>query len=709
MSPSFSSPTPTWQVVLPWLDQLAPEELLALQRLGGPAQWWLREAPEETSLRRPYMDDVFDLFASFLCWGSGSMLLDEKQLLLLLPFLPKDMPTAELELDAKALEVLEAAGGRTLGEVGQLAPMDILNLPKVRIEIKREVLAALVRAGVTFPQRDRTEESPVPAAAGSSLSAAPDTAISEWFVGLDARQQDLITLHLCAASPLSVDELAARYRTMRPWMTRLLDELPQRLETAALDSTEIRSALTLFSTATLAPVTRSDLLEQHPWLAVKLPGSNVMVLELLVALHWSGSIDGEWLFSGSLEEMRKLTRDALDLEAGECLSWAATRRLLEGTDRSLKATEEWLRYCGLRLVDNRQVELGGNSQPAIDGTGVSETGDDYQLAPPQRAIVSTTLAEVVEGSPDQALNILGGQYGYLTQAQYDQLSRSQQRRYWKKVKVNQDRGIVYATARAREAQEDSVPTSTRSGDTTPELIDVLEQLREFACEHRPGEQLADLLRDSDEFPEPLRTLMSRILAAVARADGWELPDDALSSDASVTPARTLDADSAAGIGSRRETLNDRAWNVLNELGHPLDSNLLVDRMGSDVNIRSLKAHLPKDSRFVRSDVDSWALTEWGLRPYTTIKELVTEEVDLANGSIPTDELVAILTREFTINESSVRQVASSPPFTARGGVVRRLSDVRREENDERASADSSAESPDDDGPSPDDLIDLMGL
>ncbi|MDX3065039.1 hypothetical protein PV518_23160 [Streptomyces sp. ND04-05B] len=660
MSPSFSSPTLTWQVVLPWLDQLAPEELLALQRLGGPAQWWLRETPEETSLRRPYMDDVFDLFASFLCWGSGSVLLDERQLLLLLPFLPKDMPTAELALDIRALEVLEAAGGRTLGEVGQLAAMDILNLPKVRIEIKREVLAALVRAGVTFPQRDRAEESPVPAAAGSNSSAEPDTAICEWFVGLDARQQDLITLHLCAVSPLPVDELAARYRTMRPWMTRLLDELPQQLETAALDSAGIRSALTLFSTATVAPVTRSDLLEQYPWLAVKLPGSNVVVLELLVALHWSGNIDGEWLFSGSLEEMRKLTRDTLDLKAGECLSWAATKRLLEGTSESLKATEGWLRYCGLRLVDDRQVELGETSQPVTDQTGASAVEGDYELAPPRPATEAASLEEALRGAPAQT-------------------------------------------------HEDSLPAPAQSGDATPELIDVLEQLREFACEHRPGEQLADLLRDSDEFPEPLRTLMSRILAAVARADGWELPDDALSSDASAAPARTLDADSADESSSRRETLNDRAWNVLNELGHPLDSNLLVDRMGSDVNIRSLKAQLPRDSRFVRSDVDSWALNEWGLRPYTTIKELVTEEVDLANGSILTDELVAILTREFTINESSVRQVASSPPFTARGGVVRRLSDVRREENDERASADSSAESPDDDGPSPDDLIDLMGL
>ncbi|MFF0004570.1 hypothetical protein ACFYQT_14175 [Streptomyces tibetensis] len=607
------------------------------------------------------MDDVFDLFASFLCWGSGSALLDKKQLFLLLPFLPMDLPTAELELDAKALEVMEAAGGRTLGEVGQLAPMDILNLPKVRIEIKREVLAALVRAGVMFPQRGRTEESLVAAAAGPSSSESPDTAISEWFAGLDARQQDLIIEHLCAVSPVPVDKLAARYRTMRSWMTRLLDELPQHLETAALDSTGIRSALTLFSAATVAPVTRGDLLEQHPWLAVKLPGSKVTVLELLVALHWSGSIDGDWLFSGSLEEMRKLTRDALDLEPRECLSWAATRRLLEGTSECLEVTEEWLRYCGLRLIDYRQVELAGTSQPMTDQTGTSAVEGDYVLAPPRTATEAASLEEAPSGVPAQT-------------------------------------------------HGDSLPTPARSGDaTTPELIDVLEQLREFAYEHRPGEQLADLLRDSDEFPEPLRTLMAGILAAVARADGWELPDDALSGGASVAPARPRAAESAAGSGIRRETLNDRAWNMLNQLGHPLDSKLLVERMGSDVNIRSLKAQLPKDSRFVRSDVDSWALTEWGLRPYTTIKELVTEEVDMADGSIPTDELVAILTRAFTITESSVRQVASSPPFTARGGVVRRLSDVRREEKDERVSVDRGADSTHDDGPSPEDLINLMGL
>jgi hypothetical protein len=117
--------------------------------------------------------------------------------------------------------------------------------------------------------------------------------------------------------------------------------------------------------------------------------------------------------------------------------------------------------------------------------------------------------------------------------------------------------------------------------------------------------------------------------------------------------------------------------------------------------------LSKDDRFVRSDVNSWALAQWGLRPYTSIKELIAQEVDRAGGSIPTDDLVALLTREFTIAAASVRVSASSHPFTARNGVVRRLSDVRSDQDSEQPVTDATR--PDDDGPSADDLINLMGL
>lgn len=656
MSASLSSHEPTWHVVLPWMDQLAPDQLLALQRMGGPAQWWLHETPEETSARRPHMDDVFDEFASFLGWGGGPVL-DEKPLHLLLPFLPVQMATSELRLPAKALDVLQAAGGRTLGEVGRLTPLNIVYLAKIHADTKRDILAALVRVAVTSPRRSPAGETVLAPAAEDPLSAGPDKAISRWFAGLDARQRDLITLHLCAADPVSVDELAARYRTMRPWMIRLLDELPQQLQSAAQTSAALASALKVFDSATHTPITSADLLDHHPWLAALLPGSEVSVVDLVLALHWSGSSDGEWLFAGSLAHARKITRNALGLAPGDSLSLTAATRLLEETGRPLRATEPWLRYCGLRLSGDWQVELDVAEPTAVHLPATAAAGDS--------ALSSSSPA-------DEAASRRG---------------------------PGEDPPAF--------ADDDSLPAATVSDDAPTDFMGVLEQLRALAYEHRPGEQLGDLLRDSEELPEPWRTLLARVLAAVAGNDSWELPDDTDALEAPDDHVGIMRAGSVSEGGSRSALLTDRAFAVLDEANHALEWQLLVERMGPDVNVRALKTQLSRDSRFMRNGVNSWALTHWGLRPYTSIKELIAQEVDLADGSISTDELVAILTREFTVAESSVRVVASSPPFTSRGGVVRRLSDVRREERAEPVEGKDSGSS--DDGPSSDDLINLMGL
>ncbi|MFI2375840.1 hypothetical protein ACH5AO_12335 [Streptomyces sp. NPDC018964] len=659
MSDSLSLLKPTWRIVLPWLDQLGPEQLLALQRMGGPAQWWLHETPEETSARRPYMDDVFDLLASFLGWA-GEPELDARPLHLLLPSLPQQMPTAELELETMALDVLLAAGGRVLADVALLTPSSIASLAKVRTDTKRDILAALVRAAALFPQLSLPQDEPphAPSSPAHIEPESPDHAVQGWFVSLDARQQDLITLHLCARAPIPVDELAVRYRTMRSWMTRLLEELPKQLQDMALTSPKLACALQLFETATQTPVTRADLIDHHPWLADRLPGSEVRVLDLLLALHWSGSSDDNWLFSGSLAHARKLTRSALGLVPGEVLSLTAAVRILKETGHPLKTTEPWLQYCGLRVIGGQSVELAPQQQSSAASHQEEVADGDYELSAPRPAApLSDATATEPASSPPSSTHT--------------------------------------------DARPEWVP------ERVSRLDEVFEQLRVYACQQRPGEQLTDLLRDSEELPDPLRTLMARALAAVATPNGWQLPDEA--------PVPDVSEDFADGPGNepvepgaaRRVPLTDRALAILEELGYPLDWPLLVERMGPGVNVRSLKAQLSKDDRFVRSDVNSWALTQWGLRPYTSIKELIAQEVDRSGGSIPTDELVAILTREFTIAAASVRVSASSPPFTARDGVVRWLSDVRRDQKSEQPLAGGAG--PDNDGPSSEDLINLMGL
>ncbi|MDT0270874.1 hypothetical protein RM844_31855 [Streptomyces sp. DSM 44915] len=164
---------------------------------------------------------------------------------------------------------------------------------------------------------------------------------------------------------------------------------------------------------------------------------------------------------------------------------------------------------------------------------------------------------------------------------------------------------------------------------------------------------------------------------------------------------------------RRRSLRGRAEVCLMEAGHPLTLRVLVGRMGGDVNVDSLKAQLSADDRFIRSDVSEWALRSWGIRRYTSVKELVAEELDEAGGAMSLGDLQRKLGRDFTINDATLRQVASTAPFTTSGGIVRRLNDVSGQSTSvpgtkSQVSGESGAELGAGDA-SADEIMSLMGL
>lgn len=180
----------------------------------------------------------------------------------------------------------------------------------------------------------------------------------------------------------------------------------------------------------------------------------------------------------------------------------------------------------------------------------------------------------------------------------------------------------------------------------------------------PDEQgitIGSLLRLGEELPQQAQGIVHRILNATLGENGWIVDKEEVTQASAGAPVR--------------KTLKQRAQEVLQAADHPLSTGELTSRMGDTVNERSLKVQLAADLRFTRSDIDSWALAEWQLRPYTSVRELVEEEVDKAGGSIESDELVKVLTQAFSIKESTLRQVISSAPFTARGGRVQRLTDL----------------------------------
>ncbi|MBO3673979.1 hypothetical protein [Streptomyces sp. NEAU-YJ-81] len=118
---------------------------------------------------------------------------------------------------------------------------------------------------------------------------------------------------------------------------------------------------------------------------------------------------------------------------------------------------------------------------------------------------------------------------------------------------------------------------------------------------------------------------------------------------------------------------------------------------------------------MRSDINEWALTHWGLRRYTSVRELVAEELDDAGGSIALEDLEHNLTRTFTIKLSTLRQVASTSPYITSGGIVRRLLGGQSTAQHEAdlttpyGHSENEATATPGTGPSAEELIDLMGL
>ncbi|WP_139238311.1 hypothetical protein [Streptomyces aidingensis] len=196
------------------------------------------------------------------------------------------------------------------------------------------------------------------------------------------------------------------------------------------------------------------------------------------------------------------------------------------------------------------------------------------------------------------------------------------------------------------------------------------------------------------------------LAGNEREGGEELQLFALpAAGASPTPSRQR----------QRRSLKDRVQLCLRDASHPLSLQALVERLGDDVNESSLKQVLSTEASFMRSDISEWALTHWGLRPYTSVRELIGEELDEAGGAIAMEVLERNLGRHFTIKPSTLRQVASTSPYYTSSGIVRRLvvgqSAGQHESNMTRTygTGGNKAAAQEESAPSAEELIDLMGL
>lgn len=117
---------------------------------------------------------------------------------------------------------------------------------------------------------------------------------------------------------------------------------------------------------------------------------------------------------------------------------------------------------------------------------------------------------------------------------------------------------------------------------------------------------------------------------------------------------------------------ERALALLAIAGEPLESSELLTRLGIDRSLTGLKNVLSSDDRFSRVDRDLWALSEWGLETYVSIRALIAREVETSDGPVNLVELTDRLSTAFSVSPRSILAYATSPPFSVVDGQIQLL-------------------------------------
>jgi|GEM_PF-1081291 len=125
------------------------------------------------------------------------------------------------------------------------------------------------------------------------------------------------------------------------------------------------------------------------------------------------------------------------------------------------------------------------------------------------------------------------------------------------------------------------------------------------------------------------------------------------------------------------SVRDLAAAILDIEGHPLTSVQIHARLGVERSLQSLKNALGSDQRFMRVDRDDWALVEWELDEYTSIRGLIRAQLDANESAVELSDVVTAICEKYSVKESSVVAYASAPPFETSDGVVRVATSVHK--------------------------------
>lgn len=478
--------------------------------------------------------------------------------------------------------------------------------------------------------------------------------IAKWYNELDALEQIIIQEHVCSADPTPLDVLAPVLHTFQHVLHRRLNDLPQSLQDVLEDDATLRRAVTDIEREIAYPIAEDDLTSRYAWLTEEVTDDGgLKVLDLLCGLLWPGARSDGWVFDGDIEREHQKTLAALDMEPGETVTLGAAARLLRvagvrvGSERS--QLRKWLARSGLlvsthQAMSPRCLDSDGNNSDASQVLIVrSSAGDNEQL------LDACTLPFPTVADPLwEALTRLRTMYveqgivaslgTFLLKANHLQGELRQLAHQVSGAHVGEDGQWRLGVSEA----ENPFPTTNQmehSSPSSPDLVPIT-----------PSPTVGEIPVSVDHTTQT---------AACSSSS-----EPGTSDDANVLP--------------RGGMVMDAMETMLREVGHPLSTPDLRQRCAPARRLSPLRRELDADGRFRRSDRDTWALSEWGLPVYKPLRELIAEMVDESGGEVPCDEVVRRLTRQFSFKESSIRQTMSSSPFTSRGGVVRRLSDLEEQ-------------------------------
>ena len=148
---------------------------------------------------------------------------------------------------------------------------------------------------------------------------------------------------------------------------------------------------------------------------------------------------------------------------------------------------------------------------------------------------------------------------------------------------------------------------------------------------------------------------------------WGLPEDLhtewLLSSGSV---REFGSQLVRWNGSTEEKLSF----ALKEIGRPASAERIMEYIGLDIDVRTVKNAMSIDDRFIRANRTKFALVSWGLPEYKGVAHSIRNLLE-QSGPMEIEEIAARLEADFGISRTTTRQYCGqSPAFIVKTGRVR---------------------------------------